>query len=156
MQKNYVTWTDYCQERYIHRVEEFVFLLWETNITRLWESKTSRETTVKVRFWRLRPTKDRYDSLRTSLSNTIQRQDLKDKQIRFISGVRSLNEQDLWNNLKFFKVQKTSIESIHTKLSMRIFDEYSNVLRLVVQSGKGLQQKTIRPLAFPPPPSLVT
>ena len=55
------------------------------------------------------------------------------KQISIIVGSRSLNEQDLLNNLKFFKVPELNIESIHTKLSMRgSFDEYSNATSLDV------------------------
>ena len=51
------------------------------------------------------------------------------KQVSFITGAGSLNEQDLRNNLKFFKVPEVSFESIRTKLVMEIFDEYSTVLR---------------------------
>ena len=51
------------------------------------------------------------------------------KQISFIAGSRSLNEQDLRNNLNIFKVPETSFGSIRTKLAMKIFDEYSNILR---------------------------
>ena len=86
------------------------------------------------------------------------------KQISFIAGARSLNEQDLRNNLKFFKVPEASFDSIRTKLVMRIFDEYSNILRCMysirfngstARSDKGLQQKFKRPLAPSCPPSLI-
>ena len=60
---------------------------------------------------------------------TIQRQDWMVKQISFIAGVRSLNEQHFRNNFKFFKVPETSFDSIRTKLTMKIFKEYSNMLR---------------------------
>ena len=72
---------------------------------------------------------DQYDSLRSALSETIQHQGSMVDQISFIKGTHSLNEQDLRNNLKFFQVPEASMESIRTKLVMRIFDEYSNVLR---------------------------
>ncbi len=49
------------------------------------------------------------------------------KQISFITGARSLYEQDLRNKLKFFKVSEAifeKFESIRTKLDMKILDEY--------------------------------
>ena len=51
------------------------------------------------------------------------------EQVSFIAGARSLNEQDLRKKLKFFQVPEASIESIRSKLNMRIFDEYTNNLR---------------------------
>jgi hypothetical protein len=47
----------------------------------------------------------------------------------FTTGVRSLNEQDLHDNLAYFKVPQTDIESIRSKLDFRIFDEYCNILK---------------------------
>ena len=32
---------------------------------------------------------------------------------------------------KFFKVPETSIESIYSKLNMRVFDEYTNILKFM-------------------------
>ena len=40
-----------------------------------------------------------------------------------------ITEHDLRKNLKFFQVPETTIESIGLKLTMRIFDEYGNILR---------------------------
>jgi hypothetical protein len=51
-------------------------------------------------------TEDQYDSLRIALSNTLQRQGWEVKQIRFIAGARSQNEQDLRDNLKLSRVQE--------------------------------------------------
>ena len=42
---------------------------------------------------------------------------------------RSLNEEELKTNLAYFKVPPTSVELIHTKLTMIIFDEYVNILK---------------------------
>ena len=53
------------------------------------------------------------------------------EQISFIAGSRSLDEQNLRQNLKFFQVPETSIESIGSKLAMRIFDEYANILKCI-------------------------
>ena len=47
----------------------------------------------------------------------------------FIAGARSLNEQDLHENLAYFKVPQAGIESIRSKLAFKIFDEYANILK---------------------------
>ncbi len=47
----------------------------------------------------------------------------------FISGARSLNEQYLHDNLVYFKVPQPVIDSIRSKLSFKIFDEYANILK---------------------------
>ena len=47
----------------------------------------------------------------------------------FIVGVRSLNEEELKENLEYFKVPSASVELIRTKLAMTIFDEYANILK---------------------------
>ena len=47
----------------------------------------------------------------------------------FISGTRSLNEQNLHENLVYFKVPQTGIESIRSKLVFKMFDEYANILK---------------------------
>jgi hypothetical protein len=46
-----------------------------------------------------------------------------------ITGARSLNEQDLSINLECFKDSQASIESIRSKLALKILDEYSNILK---------------------------
>ena len=40
-----------------------------------------------------------------------------------------LNEQDLHENLVYFKVPQAGIESIRSKLAFKIFDEYANILK---------------------------
>ena len=47
----------------------------------------------------------------------------------FIAGARSLNEKDLHDNLAYFKVPPTGIESIRSKLAFKTFDEYANILK---------------------------
>jgi hypothetical protein len=49
----------------------------------------------------------------------------------FIAGARSLNEQDLYDNLAYFKVPEEGIDSIRSKLAFKIFDEYVNILENV-------------------------
>ena len=59
-------------------------------------------------------------SIRSALSNTIRHQGgWLVKQVSFIAGARSLNEQDLRTNLEFFKVPQLAagIETIRSKLA---------------------------------------
>ena len=46
-----------------------------------------------------------------------------------IARARSLNEKDLHENLAYFIVLQTGIESIRSKLVFKIFDEYANILK---------------------------
>jgi len=46
----------------------------------------------------------------------------------FIAGARSLNEKDLHDNLPYFKVPQSGIETIRSKFAFKIFDEYANIL----------------------------
>jgi hypothetical protein len=71
-------------------------------------------------------TENQYVSLRSSV---IQCQGWKVEQISFITGARSVDIQDLIKNLKFFRVPEPSISSIYSKLSMRTFDVYANILK---------------------------
>jgi hypothetical protein len=72
---------------------------------------------------------NQYVSLRSVTSTVIQSQGCKVEQISFITGARSMNKQDLSKNLKFFRVLEASIRSIHSKLAMRAFDVYANILK---------------------------
>ena len=51
------------------------------------------------------------------------------KQVSFIVGARLLNEQDLLQNLDFFKVPQGDIETIRSKLSMKIFERIHTNIR---------------------------
>ncbi len=67
-------------------------------------------------------------------SNTMQRQDsrLDGQTDQFHWGstiAKWAGFQIVWNDVKFFKVPEVSFDSIRTKLTMKIFDEYSNMLR---------------------------
>jgi len=73
--------------------------------------------------------KNQYVSLRTAISSVIQSQGWKVEQISFITGARSVDKQDLSRNLKFFRVPEVSINSIYSKLAMRVFDVYANILK---------------------------
>jgi len=73
---------------------------------------------------------DQYVSLRSVISTVIQCQGWKVEQIIFITGARSVNKEDLRKNLKFFNVSEVShIQSIYSKLPMRVFDVYANILK---------------------------
>ena len=74
-------------------------------------------------------TENQYSSLRSVISTVIQRQGWKVEQISFITCARSVNKQDLCKNLKFFRVPEASINSIYSKLAMRVFDVYANILK---------------------------
>ena len=78
---------------------------------------------------------EQYTSFRSTASKTMQRPGWRVEQVSFISGAWSLNEEELKKNLKFFKVPNTRVESIRSKLPMKIFDEYAN--------AKGYVQYTI-------------
>jgi hypothetical protein len=72
---------------------------------------------------------NQYSSLRIVMSTVIYHQGWKVEQISFITDARSVDKQDLNKNLKFFRVPETSINSIYSKLMMRVFDVYSNTLK---------------------------
>jgi hypothetical protein len=76
-----------------------------------------------------RTAEDQYASLRSVISEVIQCQGWKVEQVSFITGSRSVNKQDLSQNLKFFNVPEHSIQSIYSKLVMRVFDVYANILK---------------------------
>ncbi len=50
-------------------------------------------------------------------------------QVSFITGARSVDKQDFRKNLKFFGVPEASISSIYSKLAMRTFNVYANILK---------------------------
>ena len=50
-------------------------------------------------------------------------------QVSFIAGARSLNEQELRQNLEFFNIPQASTETIRSNLAMKVFDEYANILK---------------------------
>jgi hypothetical protein len=77
-------------------------------------------------------TETQYTSLRSALSITMQRQGWRVEQVSFVAGARSLNEEELKKNLAYFKVPSASVEPIHTKLDMKIFDEYTNILKGII------------------------
>ena len=100
-------------------------------------------------------------SLKRALGVTLQHQGWEVEQISFIAGSRSLNEQDLRKNLKFFQVPEASIEAIGSKLVMKIFDEYANILRCMYntrfngdpsRTGSSHENK---PIPETPTPSLI-
>jgi hypothetical protein len=72
---------------------------------------------------------NQYVSLRSAISTVIQRQSWKVDQVSFITGARSVDKQDFRNNMKFFGVTEVSISSIYSKLAMRTFDVYVNILK---------------------------
>ena len=76
-----------------------------------------------------REAETQYESLRSVLVKTMQRQVGMVQQVSFVTGARSLNEEELKKNLEYFKVPSGSVEPIRTKLAMKIFDENANILK---------------------------
>ena len=74
---------------------------------------------------------NQYASLRSVISTVIQRpvEGWRVEQISFIKGARSVDKQDLSKNLKFFREPEASINSIYSKLGVRAFDVYANILK---------------------------
>ncbi len=70
-----------------------------------------------------------YAPLNSALQKTLGLQGWTVNQRSFIAGARSLNEQDLHDNLSYFKVPQAGIDSIRSKLVFKIFDEYANILK---------------------------
>ena len=46
-----------------------------------------------------------------------------------------MNEQDLHDNLAYFKVPQAGKDSIRSKLAFKIFDEYTNILKGMYTGG---------------------
>jgi hypothetical protein len=74
-------------------------------------------------------TENQYASLCSAISTVIQRQGWKVDQVSFITGARSIDMQDFRRNMKFFGVPEASISSLYSKLAMRTFDVYANILK---------------------------
>ena len=72
---------------------------------------------------------NQYVSLRSAISTVIQRQGWKVEQVSFITGARSVDKRDFSKNMRFFRVPEASINSIYSKLAMRSFDVYANILK---------------------------
>ncbi len=102
-------------------------------------------------------TENQYVSLRRAISTVIQRQGWKVEQISFITGVRSVDKQDLNKNLKFFRVPEASINFIYSKLVMRVFDVYTNTLKCMYRIRfRGGTTRSEASSDAQPTPSVVT
>jgi hypothetical protein len=64
-----------------------------------------------------------------------------------------VDKQDLSKNLKFFRVLDVSISSIHSKLAMRVFDVYANILKCMYNTkfSGGATRSETSPDAQPTP-----
>ncbi len=70
-----------------------------------------------------------YVTIKSDLQRTLGFQGWTVKEKNFIPGTRSLDEGDLQDNLTYFKVPQTGIDSIRSKLVFKIFDKYANILK---------------------------
>jgi len=84
-----------------------------------------------------REAEDQYASLRSALSVAIQREGWKVEQVSFITEARSVNKNDFSKNMNFFNVPEASIQSIYSKLTMRVFDVYANILKCMYSTRFG-------------------
>jgi hypothetical protein len=82
---------------------------------------------------------DQYASTRSAPDKTLRPQGWLVKQMSSIAGGRSLNEQDLRQNLEFFKIPQ--IESILSKLALKIFNKFANILKGIWQPSKHRKRK---------------
>jgi hypothetical protein len=96
---------------------------------------------------------NQYVSLRIVISTVIQNQDWKVEQVSFITGARSVDKQDLSKNLKFFRVPEGTIKSIYSKLVMRTFDVYTNILKYmyITRFSGGATRSEVSPDPQPTP-----
>ena len=64
-----------------------------------------------------------------------------------------MDKQDLSKNLTFFRVPEASINSIHSKLAMRVFDVYTNILKYmyITRFNGGATRSEASPNAQPTP-----
>jgi hypothetical protein len=64
-----------------------------------------------------------------------------------------VNKQDLSKNLKFFNVPEANIQSIYSKLAMRVFDVYTNILKCMYSTrfSGGSTRSEASPEAQPTP-----
>jgi hypothetical protein len=70
-----------------------------------------------------------YASTKSALEKTLGFHGWTVSQKSFIAGARSLNEKDWHDNLAYFKVPQAGIDSMRSKLDLKIFDEYANILK---------------------------
>ncbi len=70
-----------------------------------------------------------YVSIKSALERTLNPQGWTVSQRSFIAGARSLTEKDLHDNLAYLKVPQADFESIRSKLTFKILDEYANILK---------------------------
>ena len=68
-------------------------------------------------------------SIKSALEQTLGPQGWIVSQRSFIAGARSLNEKNQHDDLAYFKIPPAGIESIRSKLALKIFDEYANILK---------------------------
>jgi hypothetical protein len=70
-----------------------------------------------------------YASIKSALQRTLGPHRWIVSQRSFIAGARSLNEKDSHDHLAHFKVLQAGIDSMRSKLALRIFDEHANILK---------------------------
>ena len=82
-----------------------------------------------------------YVSIKSALEKTLSFHGWTVSQKSFIAGARSLNDKDLHDSLVYFKVPQAGIDSIRSKLALKIFDEYANILKGMYSTNNIRRQK---------------
>jgi hypothetical protein len=100
---------------------------------------------------------NQYASLRSAISTVIQRQVWKVEQISFITVARSVDKRDFSKNLKNFRVPEARFDSVYSKLAMRSFDVYANILKCMYSTRhSGGATRSEAPSDDQPTPCVVT
>ena len=71
--------------------------------------------------------------MKSALDKTLHPEGGLVSQVSFIAGARSLNKQDLHKNLEFFKIPQASIETIRSKLALKVFERIREYTKRHVQ-----------------------
>ena len=77
----------------------------------------------------VRTAENQYHCLYTTLTRTKQRNSWEIKQVRFVAGTRSVNEEHLKGNLGLFQYREGKLDSLRTKLCEKILDECANIFK---------------------------
>jgi transposase-like protein len=91
-----------------------------------------RETVMKESFWRMWP-----DGIvvlppvgnKAGTFCILEHKRMSDCCEHYLVRAKNIDKQDFSNNLKFFGVPSASFSSIYSKLAMRTFDVYTNILK---------------------------
>ena len=112
---------------------------------------------MKESFWRMRPDGIAVLPPVGDTAGTFCILEHKVDQISFITGARSADKRDFSKNMRFFRVPEAGINSIYSKLAMRTFDVYANILKCMYSTRfNGGATRSESSLDAQPTPCVVT